>query len=90
MNIQDKVNIMQAFIDGAQIEYRRVFSTWTEVSDPKFNWHTCDYRVKEVEMWINVWASGTRGITIYRSAESAKDCSDSNSIQRRVYFNEDK
>lgn len=50
--VQEKIAIMQAYVDGKKIETRRLpHNTWelwkTINGDPKFDWVHCDYRIAE-------------------------------------------
>lgn len=46
--IEEKIAVMQAFVDGGQIEYYDITKkSWIETSDPSWNWSLTDYRVKE-------------------------------------------
>ena len=58
MNTQDKIKIMQAYLDGAVIQRCRIQGNgfWTVASEPKWEWCTMDYRVKpEPEIPREVW-----------------------------------
>ena len=45
---QQMIEVMQAYIDGKQIECISLFDDQRKiVEDPKFNWFNFDYRVKE-------------------------------------------
>lgn len=50
MTTQEKIDVMQAYLDGKpiQIRNRAVVSEWTdlEVKEPSWNWNTYVYRVK--------------------------------------------
>lgn len=46
--IEERIAVMQAFVDGRQIEYYHTTKkSWIETSDPSWNWSLTDYRVKE-------------------------------------------
>jgi len=47
---QEKIAVMQAFIDGAAIESRSRSEAdcWMRLGDPCWNWEMCEYRVKPV------------------------------------------
>lgn len=49
---QDKMAVMQAFIDGEKIEYieRDVSPRWEEVKIPVWNWANGTYRVKKIPL----------------------------------------
>lgn len=46
MNLKDKINIMAAKQNNAEILAKQQDGTWVTVEDPEFNWSTTDYRVK--------------------------------------------
>lgn len=46
MNLTDKINIMAAKQNNAEILAKQQDGTWITVDDPEFNWSTTDYRVK--------------------------------------------
>ena len=46
MNLKDKINIMAAKQNNAEILAKQQDGTWVTVKDPEFNWSTTDYRVK--------------------------------------------
>jgi len=55
MSIQDNIDVMRAFANGAQIEYRRGGYAWEVIDEPQFNWNSCEYRVV-VELWFNKYS----------------------------------
>ena len=47
-DVQHKINVMQAFLDGKEIESRRILSfEWTYTLNPLWQWGIYDYRVKK-------------------------------------------
>ena len=46
LSITDKINIMAAKKNNAEILAKQQDGTWVTVEDPEFNWSTTDYRVK--------------------------------------------
>ena len=46
---QEKIAVMQAFIDGLDIEYCIVgtWSNYTVINNPSWDWVGCDYRVRQ-------------------------------------------
>lgn len=47
---QEKIKVMQAFVDGKEIEFRNYRkSDWVISADPIWNWIDNDYRVKKTE-----------------------------------------
>jgi len=47
--VQEKITIMQAFVDGKQVEccQATIEKNWTRVFTPSWNWEVYDYRIKE-------------------------------------------
>ena len=49
--VQEKIAIMQAFVDGKKIQFyshiKEKWVTWDHHNDPSFDWGTCDYRIAE-------------------------------------------
>lgn len=41
-----KVEVMQAYLDGKQIEVHLPYGSWTLDDNPSWNWGTFSYRVK--------------------------------------------
>ena len=49
MNIEqtkEAIRIMQAFVDGKELEYERPDGIWTLIKNPCWNWNTQEYRIK--------------------------------------------
>ena len=46
MNLTDKINIMAAKQNNAEILAKQQDGTWVTVEDPEFNWSTTEYKVK--------------------------------------------
>lgn len=47
MNTEDKIKIMQAFVDGKPIEVRFTeHKSWHTCVDPKWDWWEYEYRLK--------------------------------------------
>ena len=47
-SVQDKINVMQAFIEGKEIEFRHISSNdWTDSKNPIWEWGIYEYRVKQ-------------------------------------------
>ena len=47
-SVQDKINVMQAFIEGKEIESRHVgLCEWAYSPSPLWQWGTYEYRVKQ-------------------------------------------
>jgi hypothetical protein len=49
MNIEqtkEAIRIMQAFVDGKEVEYERPDGIWMLINSPAWNWHSQYYRIK--------------------------------------------
>lgn len=48
MTTKEKIEVMQAFLDGKLIEYKLSSDgdIWLSVSDPHWDWDNCIYRIK--------------------------------------------
>ena len=47
-SVQDKINVMQAFIEGKEIEFRHIsLYDWTDSKIPLWQWGIYEYRVKQ-------------------------------------------
>ena len=49
MNIEqtkEAIRIMQAFVDGKEVEYERPDGIWTIINNPCWNWNSQEYRIK--------------------------------------------
>jgi hypothetical protein len=49
MNIEqtkEAIRIMQAFVDGKELEYERPDGIWMLINSPAWNWNTQEYRIK--------------------------------------------
>jgi hypothetical protein len=42
----EAIRVMQAFVDGKEVEYKRPDGIWTIINNPCWNWNTQDYRIK--------------------------------------------
>jgi len=70
MNTTDKIKVMQAFADGAEIEFKSDnIGCWLSTTCPIWNWSTSDYRVKINEPF---WEP-KRGQVSYRITTINKD-----------------
>jgi hypothetical protein len=52
MDTKQKIEVMQAYVDGKKIEYKErgtTFPYWTTFSfgEPSWNWGRCEYRIKQ-------------------------------------------
>jgi len=50
------IEVMQAYVDGADIEHEWDKCSWHSCGEPDWNFETCDYRIKPKprEWWIRV------------------------------------
>ena len=51
--IQEQIEVMQAFADGAEIECKD-FDTWEALEKPNWNWMNVDYRIEpkqKTKLW---------------------------------------
>ena len=48
MTTEEKIKLMQAYVDGAEIEYQGLSrtSSWSQTKDPSWEWFTTDFRIK--------------------------------------------
>jgi hypothetical protein len=48
MNTKEQIEVMQAFVDGKEIEMKTKMSNyWSLIIEPHWDWDHVDYRVKE-------------------------------------------
>lgn len=48
MTLEEKIDVMQAYLAGKKIQYRDYMAVpvqWVDVEEPAWNWASCDYRV---------------------------------------------
>ena len=56
METNEKIRIMQAYLDGRVIEIQTMHGDWIPVSKPYWNWEICKYRIQdEHRELIVVW-----------------------------------
>ena len=64
MNTEQKIAIMQAYIDGKVIEISmsdsEVWSEWSDKKEPEWDFGRINYRVKSipVTLWVNYYSNG--------------------------------
>ena len=49
MNIEqtiEAIRIMQAFVDGKEVEFKWMSKDWNSTDKPEWNWSAYDYRIK--------------------------------------------
>lgn len=66
--LQEMIEVMQAFERGEKIQSRDVgvFDAWHQADRPRWQWHTCDYRIapkpkKKVKLLAMVSESALSG-----------------------------
>ena len=74
MNTKEKIEVMQAFLDGAALEIKYEngeWYPWTLGDEPQWSWDTNEFRVKPMPMvvWVNVYDDG--GLFIHETEASA-------------------
>ena len=71
--LKERIEIMQACLDGKEIEVLRGNEMWVTINDPSFEWKDTRYRIKPEPMviWCNVYNDGMCGIA-YTSKADAK------------------
>jgi len=82
MTDQEKIAVMQAYIDGASIECRIDTATnWLDIEPPLWNWGLAEYRVlkKPLEVFINVYPNSV-GQIAYGTYQAAKDLGSSTGV----------
>lgn len=57
MNIDEMIEVMQAYRDGAKIETKIKGATgvWAEAAHPLWEWFSKDYRVKKEPRTLTLW-----------------------------------
>jgi len=73
MNTQEKIKIMQAFVDGKVIQVTARGGDWVDMSqldNPGWNWHGCTYRIKPESkvIWVN---EGEVNMYVFSTEEEA-------------------
>ncbi len=60
---QEKIAIMQAYVDGKTIQYDNNTGHmygWTDLKTPNWNWDLCDYRIKPEPRKIYMYYGDSR------------------------------
>ena len=75
--LKEKIKVMQAALDGADIDFKLNGGVWNKSVDPlelEWMWTEFDYRVtpKPIECWVNV-LDGETCSSVYMSKESADE-----------------
>ena len=42
----EAIRVMQAYVDGKEVEYERPDGIWTIINNPCWNWNSQEYRIK--------------------------------------------
>jgi hypothetical protein len=69
-----KIAVMQAYVDGKEIEMTSHGDLWVRCDFPTWNWSDKDYRVKPEPraFWVNIYDSGVLG-RAYMTKEEAEN-----------------
>lgn len=70
--VSEKIEIMQAYENGKQIEYRKIGEgdTWQRAGAPVWNWEEGDYRVSDkvsVWVWVDIMTGKVRRTFLSKS-----------------------
>ena len=92
MDTKQVIAVMQAYVDGKEIQVRERFTHkredagWADMIPhiPRWDWNSCEYRVKPQvhEYWLNVYPKGVNKLFIV-SAPTREDA-DKNSTTARI------
>jgi len=82
MNTLDKIKVMRAYVDGADVQYKRIDGTWDKASTPCWNWRDREYRIKSkpVKQWVNVYEGGALGAN-YDTKEDAEQAANGEQLR---------
>lgn len=83
MSIKNKIAVMQAYEDGAAIDYRMSAKDgWSPVTIPGWNWGEFDYRVTPIKktVWINLYQDSPSMAHTHNSKQQADQSAMSNRI----------
>ena len=78
MNIEDTkkaIEVMQAFVDGKEIQCRSHNHSHWKYANPDWNFTNCEYRVKPEpkEVWINMYPDRAFASVAWASEDDAKE-----------------
>ncbi len=67
----EAIIVMQAFVDGAEIESTSAREEWHPIIESVWNWDDCEYRIKPSprEFWIN-----PERMTVWSTKGTNNDC----------------
>ena len=89
MNTLDKIKIMQAFVDGKEIELMATHGGWVMLApNPKWNWDVYSYRIKLQPKIIYVNEYGDDMDAVHYSEQEAKEDSGCGAIRVAVKYKE--
>lgn len=74
MTTKEKIEVMQAYLDGKQIQTRRLrrdkggWADWPNEGEPVWDFWSCEYRIKPepripIEGWAVLYTTGSRAMT---------------------------
>ena len=65
------IKVMQAFVDGAEIEVSPRHSDEWVASGPDWSWKVCDYRIKPkpLELWVGMDCGG---VSVFETLKQAQ------------------
>ena len=84
--LKEKIEIMQAALDGEEIEvYSTIGNDWVKTNVPVWNWDNYDYRIKPkpLERWINLYPA-VKTTFGYATEKAAKENAMNHGIQIKV------
>jgi hypothetical protein len=80
MTVKDMIAVMQASLEGKQIQAKPPCGEWRDIQLFRLTWNWCDltYRVKPTqpeEFYVNIYADGTIG-RAWRCKDAARQSQD--------------
>lgn len=92
MNTEEMIKVMQAYVDGEEIEYTRSGKDWRYSDDPEWDWSLFEYRIKPKPrtIWVNEHEDNMETwYTCYNSKKDAEhDAYDYGLIRTAVEYQE--
>ena len=76
---EEAIKVMQAFVDGAELEIRsRGYPTWESAATTTicWSWDRIEYRIKPkpLEVWVTVRNGDNKPAGVYASKNDAETC----------------
>lgn len=71
---EEKIAIMQAFVNGVKVQYLSINSnaSWEPSLNPSWNWARYNYRIAPEKVWVNIYKSTDNWYSsVFISRESA-------------------